>query len=511
MLYYIAMKKFFKWILFILLILFVLSFAGVIIFVKTFDANRYKPQVISTASKVLGRTVSVDNITIDLSMKNGIILKVDGVSISDDPRFSKNDFFKLDSLKLVVDVVDLIFKRKVIIVEILLKYPEIFLIRDSSGRINAQAITSGSTGSTSFMEQKKSQDVLLLPDIFVRLLKVEGAKIFFKDNMADLSAQYSMEDIDLIVKDFVVPTNGLKDLDLNVDVSIGSVKTARLIVPAAAKAAFNVTGNDLTVKSLKVILGKGTIDIEGQMRDYMLTRSLDFSICGKGLELNDILEQTKAQVKISGVIAWDMRISGIAGDFNSIKANGVMEMKPVILKGVNILTMVLNKIPVFSKIAVDFISVRDSDLASRLKDEDTRLRSITAEFDFASQMINISPVAVESDDFIFNTKTQVDLAGNYSMDGDLKLSAQLSTVLGDAAQGFEYFYNDKDIVVIPVAIKGQGAQKPVIEITKMMKAMTQNALSNKGSQEINKVLEKYVGKDSGIGEAVTSILNKFLP
>ena len=172
--------------------------------------------------------------------------------------------------------------------------------------------------------------------------------------------------------------------------------------------------------------------------------------------------------------------------------------------------MALDKIPLFSTVATQILSSSDEQLAARLKSEDTSLTRLALKVAFAQRVANIDPISIESQDFTFTSATKVDMTQNYALNGNMILSSQLSTLLGNAAQGFEYLYNDQKQISIPVAIKGKGAEKPVIEVTKMAEALLQNALTNKGAEEINKAVEQYVGKDSGVGEAVTGILNKFL-
>ncbi|MDI6758988.1 MAG: hypothetical protein QMD94_04895, partial [Candidatus Omnitrophota bacterium] len=69
-------KRIFKIIVISLLSLFVISAIGLFIFIKTFDFNRFKPQIISAGQNALGRTIDFTRADLKLSLTQGIQLRI---------------------------------------------------------------------------------------------------------------------------------------------------------------------------------------------------------------------------------------------------------------------------------------------------------------------------------------------------------------------------------------------------------------------------------------------------
>src|SRR3989344_1496623 len=77
---------------------------AVAIFVKTFDADKYKPQIVSRITKAIGRDVQIGKIGLNLSLAQGISLSIRDLNIADNPEFSKENFLTLKEAHLGVDV-----------------------------------------------------------------------------------------------------------------------------------------------------------------------------------------------------------------------------------------------------------------------------------------------------------------------------------------------------------------------------------------------------------------------
>src|SRR5579863_9347217 len=73
------------------------------------DANRFRPLLQTKLSDALGRDVTLGSL--QLSILSGGVTAND-LSIADDPAFSKTPFVRAKSLAIGVDVMPLIFSRK---------------------------------------------------------------------------------------------------------------------------------------------------------------------------------------------------------------------------------------------------------------------------------------------------------------------------------------------------------------------------------------------------------------
>jgi len=89
---------------------------------------------------------------------------------------------------------------------------------------------------------------------------------------------------------------------------------------------------DLTIDNLSAGLGKGSIRAKGVVKDYLSGRAFELEAEIKDIELGEVIEQSKAQIKVSGLAAGNFKAAGHADDLKSIKADGVFTVKPVTLK-----------------------------------------------------------------------------------------------------------------------------------------------------------------------------------
>ena len=94
------------------------------------DANTFRPTLESELTGALGRQVKVGNLS--LSIFSGSV-KADDISIADDPAFSKTPFVQAKSLTVGVEIMPLIFSKKLDVTELTLNDPEIALVKSQDG------------------------------------------------------------------------------------------------------------------------------------------------------------------------------------------------------------------------------------------------------------------------------------------------------------------------------------------------------------------------------------------
>jgi len=104
------------------------------------DANRFKPDLESKLSTALGRKVQIGDI--QLSLLSGSV-KIDNISISDDPAFSPSPFLQAKQLAAGVALMPLIFSKQLQVSSFTVSDPQINLLRNSGGRWNFSSLGAG--------------------------------------------------------------------------------------------------------------------------------------------------------------------------------------------------------------------------------------------------------------------------------------------------------------------------------------------------------------------------------
>ncbi len=107
------------------------------------NVNNYRPQIESNLSSALGRQVKVGNLS--LSIFSGSV-KADQLSIADDPKFSTSPFIQAKALAVGVELMPLIFSKKLNVTNIEIEHPEIFLLRNRDGVWNFSSLGGQSNG-----------------------------------------------------------------------------------------------------------------------------------------------------------------------------------------------------------------------------------------------------------------------------------------------------------------------------------------------------------------------------
>src|SRR6266496_154251 len=129
------MKRVIKWIAIVIAILIVVALALPFLI----DVNTFRPRIESELTNALGRNVTVGNLK--LSLWSGS-LAADNIAIADDPSYGNAPFVKADALNVGVNMVPLIFSKKLEIRDITLTRPQVSLLRTPGGKWNFSTLGS---------------------------------------------------------------------------------------------------------------------------------------------------------------------------------------------------------------------------------------------------------------------------------------------------------------------------------------------------------------------------------
>ena len=97
------------------------------------DANTFRPTLESRLGEALGREVKLGNLR--LKLLSGAV-SADNLSISDDPAYSKGAFLEARSIKIGVELLPLIFSRKLNVTRLVIEEPKVSLVQAASGQWN---------------------------------------------------------------------------------------------------------------------------------------------------------------------------------------------------------------------------------------------------------------------------------------------------------------------------------------------------------------------------------------
>ena len=272
------------------------------------------------------------------------------------------------------------------------------------------------------------------------------------------------------------------------------VKLKELALPVhGTEAHFKMTENQFTVDDLQAALGKGQIAAKVGVTDYMTRQNFDFSAEIKGLNLNEILDQKDAPVKVEGLVLGTIKAKGQAADLNSITGDGNFEVKEAKLKDLNVLKTVLDKISFLPNVSSRVESKLPEIYKAKLKSKDTEIKKISSPLLISQGVIGMEPIAVEADEFIFTGKCTAGFDQKYALDGSVKIPTELSAAMGEGIEELKYLFDENSNISLPVHVTGKGPDAPVVAVTQTALDMGKNAMRNEGKKQLEKVLNKALG------------------
>jgi AsmA protein len=134
------------------------------------DVNRFKPTLEADLSNALGRKVEIGNIQLAI-LSGGVT--VDNVSIADDPAFSRSPFLKAKQLTAGVELIPLIFSKRLEVRSITVTEPEVWLLRSSRGTWNFSSLAASGPKTRSSKDDPSEAP----GDFSVAKLKISNGKV----------------------------------------------------------------------------------------------------------------------------------------------------------------------------------------------------------------------------------------------------------------------------------------------------------------------------------------------
>lgn len=142
------------------------------------NANQFRPRIEAALESSLGRNVQIGNISLSI-FSGGVTIQ--DVSISDDPAFSQSAFLQAKDLKAGVNLIPLVFSKKLEVRSFTVDQPVVTLLKSQSGVWNfaslgrgaaANAPAANATGTTPAANETSST-----ADFSVQKLKIANGKI----------------------------------------------------------------------------------------------------------------------------------------------------------------------------------------------------------------------------------------------------------------------------------------------------------------------------------------------
>lgn len=162
----------------LLLVLSLLLGVAVYVFIQTFDINRFREQFAKDLGGALEREVILGKLALSANLVDGITLQVNGVTIADDPYFSKGAFFSAEHLQMELDPLAFFQRREIVFKSARIRKPQLALIRNSAGALNLP----GPSGEKPSAPAAPKQGGANLPKLLMRSAVIEDGTFVWTDH-----------------------------------------------------------------------------------------------------------------------------------------------------------------------------------------------------------------------------------------------------------------------------------------------------------------------------------------
>jgi uncharacterized protein involved in outer membrane biogenesis len=247
--------KFVKIFLIVIAVVIILISAGFFYFIKTVDVNKYVPQIASEVKKATGRGLVIGKVGIELSFSRGLVLDINGITLSDDPAFSYKPFLTIDRVSLGLSLRPLIMERKIQIGQVTITQPKVVVIRNKEGQINAASmgqrpVQQGSKSVYDEVPKEMALPILLVDDLFV-----SNASVTYIDQTFPEEMKVVIDKADITIKDLSLTTPFSYDLKL-------AAFSNEQDVEIKGRARIDLKAQSLSIEGLSVGVELGKVSID---------------------------------------------------------------------------------------------------------------------------------------------------------------------------------------------------------------------------------------------------------
>ncbi|RJQ53126.1 MAG: AsmA family protein [Nitrospiraceae bacterium] len=332
---------------------FALIIIGLIILIKTYvTPERVREFLVPYAEQTLNRKVSIGEVNI--SLFKGIAVTDFAIKETD----GKADFVKCRDFVLRFQLLPLL-TGKIIIDELKLLSPEVLIRRDDKGKFNFEGLGKKEKAETAPAGKETPEAKGLPVSLLINNITVKDAGFTLLDGLNKLPGIKGAFSINAKVKS----ADGSKlfsegGLDLTFDEIILQKRRINNIRAALAYAVNIDLGSDhLRIDKADLKLQGMPASITGDIRRFRQGPELDLAISLTKLRASDLWKELSSftdikGLSLSGNISADVKLKGLSGKMDTLKAEGLVSLEKAGIKFKNINTVLDGKLK-FSERSID--------------------------------------------------------------------------------------------------------------------------------------------------------------
>ena len=438
-------------------VLCVLLAAGIIIFLVTFDADRYRPMLVSKLQEAIGRPVTLQRLS--LGWRHGIALQLQGLSIAEPGAQGGEPSLQLESASALVRLVPLL-RKELEMSSIVLTRPRVHIARDDRGRLNLFGVAAVA-GPTAAAAPTPGSPVAFNITSF----HIDDGTLHWSDALTNPPMELRVKRVDLTVHHIALG----KPMDVDLKGAVGAearnLHFVGRVTPPASTHPGSVEQAHLTLERLPLdqvlpparpgepqLRGTLTVDVQGGVRT---------------------LEPTQMAQAIFG--------------------RGRLKLDEAMIANLNVLRTVFEKFSMIPGL-MDTLQARlPPTYQSKLAAQDTVFSPLDLSLQVEDGTLRFDELRVRADGFELDGSGRVGLDRTVNIRSTLRIEPSLSQALIAGVQELQALTNAEGRMEIPLVIQGQASRIAVSpDLHYIASKVVVTKVEDLLSHYLQKAIEKHV-------------------
>ncbi len=301
-------------------------------------------------------------------------------------------------------------------------------------------------------------------------LKIDLAKFNLRGALDALGQADIAEEIigkefkgDLVVSSEKIYFDPRRIYESNLYVNLSNVETDLLPVKGgirdiALKA--EIERGDLIMQKLSGSVSRGSFLAKGSIKDILSRQYSSLDIKLSDIDISSLFfdispDKPYLEGRLSAETLSSVR--GLASEkiLETLKAKGVVKIDEGVLKNMNLLVVALDKLDMLPGLVRKLKSKLPAHYRELLRQNFTAFGPMDLNFNIEGDTLFLQETVIESDGFYFVCNGHLKANGDFIIDSDLFIAADLSEAFVDAVREFKYLQNRQGMITMPMDIYGR--------------------------------------------------------
>lgn len=439
-------------------VLFGLAILALVIFLATFDADRYRPQLVSQLEQAVGRPVKLSRLS--LGWHGGIAIQLEGLAIYETDATTSEPPIQVESASAVVRLAPLL-RKEVRVASVLLTRPQIAVTRDAQGRINllglaAAASPAGASGQTTTVGQQTVS-------VNIGSLHITQGTLHWRDALTKPPTDVWIRQLDVVVKP-LVPSEPM-EIDLTGALASDSPNlqlSGRVALPSATDP--------------------GSLE------------QLQFTL--EAVPLEEMLPPVEStQPHVRGTLT--MRLQGDVSTLDStqllrsVAGHGILAVEQPVIANLNLLRAVFERLSMLPGLMETLEARLPPTYREKLQASDTLFAPFKSSVEMEQGVVRFDELHVRTDTFGLMGAGHIGVDGALEVRSTLRIDAPLSEALIHSVKEFQALTNSAGELELPLTIQGR---LPHLAVFPDMQYVASRLLATKAQDLLGNLLDRVLEK-----------------